>query len=91
MSDPNTITTTILSPREIVWQGEAESITASNSEGVFDILPDHARFLSVVSGVPIVIVTTDGAEHSFTFPSAVLFLSNNQAKIYTHEPVLLTT
>ncbi|MBY0310080.1 F0F1 ATP synthase subunit epsilon [Patescibacteria group bacterium] len=76
-----------MSPREVLWRGEATSITAENSEGLFDILPDHARFLTVISGRKIVVVGSDGVDHSFTFASAVLSFADNEAKIYTHEPV----
>lgn len=83
----NTITLAILSPQTVVWEGAVQSITGENADGVFDILPDHARFLTVVSGTPLSIVAADGTEAVHTFPSAVLFFADNVAKIYTHEPM----
>lgn len=85
MAAVNTLTVTILSPLEIVWQGNAVSLSSENSEGPFDILPDHARFMSLIELVPITIYEQDGSEQTFTFKSAVLFFQDNQAKIYVHQ------
>jgi len=83
----DTISIMIQSPDAIVWQGEALSLTSTNSEGDFDIMPDHARFMSIIENVPIIIYKEGGEEQIFTFDSAVLFFEDNNAKIYTHKGV----
>lgn len=83
MSD--TIHTTIMSPVAQVWETEALSISAENSEGAFDILPDHARFMSLISAAPVTIELPDASSKTFTFENAVLFYEDNKATIYVQE------
>ena len=83
MDANDTIEVTIMSPSEIVWHGHATSLSAHNSEGVFDVLPDHARFVTLIDPLPITISTHEG-DQSFTFNKAVLFFEDNRAKIYIH-------
>lgn len=85
MKKQDSIVVTIMSPREVVWKGEALSLSAVNSEGNFDIFPDHARFMSLVQKEPIIVYEIDGSNRSFTYENAVLFFQDNIAKIYIHQ------
>ncbi|CAN5202654.1 hypothetical protein BH09PAT2_BH09PAT2_02120 [soil metagenome] len=38
----------IISPEEILFQGQASSLTCYNTEGEFDILPYHSNFISLI-------------------------------------------
>lgn len=87
MKVQDTITVTIMSPSTVVYEGTALSLSASNSEGIFDIMPDHARFMTLVAAVPITVYELDGSNRVFTFDTAVLFFQDNAAKIYTHQAV----
>lgn len=82
-----TIHTIIMSPVAKVWETEATVISAENSEGVFDILPDHARFMSLISATPVTIEQPDAPAQTFTFDNAVLFFEDNKAIIYVQEPL----
>jgi len=76
-----------MSPVALVWQADVVSISAENREGVFDILPDHARFMSIINTAPVSIEGIDGTVKSFTFENAVLFFEDNKAVIYIQEQV----
>lgn len=78
---------TISAPDQIVWSGEATELRAANSDGPFTILPDHARFMTLVSGAPIELTTIAGEQQTFTFAHAVLFFSGDTAKLYVHDDV----
>lgn len=82
---PQTIHTKIMSPIAMVWDTQAIAITAENSEGVFDILPDHARFMSLINNTPVTIVISSAESRTFTFENAVLFFADNAATIYVQE------
>ena len=82
-----TIAVTILSPEAIVWKGEVFSISSANIEGTFDIIPDHARFMTFIEKTPISLCELDDSERVFTFDTAVLFFQDNVAKIYIHKVV----
>jgi F-type H+-transporting ATPase subunit epsilon len=37
---------TVLSPRELIFQGKANSVTVPGEQGVFEILPFHKHIIS---------------------------------------------
>lgn len=80
-----TIAVKIMSPVALVWEAQAISISAENSEGVFDILPDHARFMTLIRTTPLTVQVQDAAPEIFTFENAVLFFEDNVAVIYIQE------
>ena len=78
-------TVRIMSPVALVWEVDASSLSAENREGPFDILPDHARFLSLVGEAPLHIELADGSKKSFTFKNAMIFFQDNVATVYIQE------
>lgn len=80
-----TISIRIMSPIAVVWQADVTVITAENSEGVFDILPDHARFMSLISSKPVTVELVNGETKTFSFENAILFFEDNTAVIYIQE------
>lgn len=80
-----TIHLTIMSPHSVVWEGAVRSLSSENSEGPFDILPEHARFISLIHAHPVQVELLDGTEKEFRFESAVLAFENDEAKIYMQE------
>ena len=80
---PNKLKIRIVSPREVIFSGEAFSVSSKNSAGLFDILPGHANFISLVENNPIIIRQKDKSVRSFSFPVAIIYNTNNQVNIYT--------
>ena len=79
-------TVRIMSPKACVWETKnATALSAKNSEGAFDILSDHARFMSLIDNSPVSVELSDGAEKTFTFEHALLACSKNSVVIYTQE------
>jgi len=77
----------IQSPVAIVWEGDVKVLSAENSEGVFDILPDHARFMSLVNATPLALELVNDETKSFTFTDALLYVDEDVATIYVQEPL----
>ncbi len=83
MDKPNdTFDVIINSPNELIWKGTANSISSKNSDGPFDILPEHANFITIIQNEPITAIS-EGKEHSFKYESAVLSVYNGAVTIYT--------
>lgn len=78
---PSSLSVRIITLGELIWEGEAESITAENTTGIFDILPRHANFITILKQAPIKIQTKK-EEKEFVFPRALLYANNNTIKIY---------
>lgn len=49
----NVLNVKILSPTQTIFEGEAYSVSSTNSAGKFDILPFHANFITLVQKQPI--------------------------------------
>ncbi len=77
----------ILSPQELILDIEASSVSSKNSQGVFDILPEHANFITLIENYPIIVRIKGQKPQSFKFPLAIIFNSNNQVNIYTYGPI----
>ena len=84
---PDTIKIIIMGPNEIVWEGSATALSSENKEGAFDILPNHANFMTLIKDTEVTVHLLDGKKtRTFTFEQAVLFFKENTAKIYIHTP-----
>ena len=73
----------IISPQKELFNGQALSVSSTNSEGKFDILPEHANFITLVQNSQITIRTGEGKDLNYTFPLAIIYSSTNNVRIYT--------
>ena len=85
MEIPGNINVTIMSADEVVWEGSAKAISSENNAGPFDVLPDHAHFITLIKNSLVVVHLLDETQNrTFKLEQAVLFFQNNTAKIYIH-------
>lgn len=73
----------VISPKGVIFAGDATSVSSTNTVGRFDILPMHANFITIVQNQPTTIRKVGQAEESFTFPLAIIVTKDNQVNIYT--------
>ena len=74
----------ILSPQKLIFQGEAISVSSTNSQGKFDILPQHANFITLIENSPITVRVKGQKALTFKFPLAIMNVSENKVDIYTY-------
>jgi len=72
----------IFSPREVYFDGEAQSLTASNDTGTFDILPLHHSFITLLNSGTITVGLADGKQKVLEIEKGLLRLKNNQAVVF---------
>jgi len=80
----NKFYTAVLPPsykRHLAYSGYVKSLSSTNSEGNFDILPMHENFASIVHG-PIVIVDEAGNKREIAVEKALVEASNNLVKVF---------
>lgn len=73
----------VTTSEEILWQGDADSVSSVNSQGPFDILPMHANFISTIEQKPIV-VRIGREKKEFNFSYSVIYAHSNHVQIYTN-------
>ena len=76
----------ILSPQKTIFEGEVLSVSSRNSAGKFDILPEHANFMTLVENSPVIIQKTNKQKQTFNFPLALIYTAKDQVNIYTGIP-----
>lgn len=72
---------TVMSPRGLLWKGKVRSISSVNSQGSFDLLPQHAHFVTLIRNQPIAAARDEG-EKQFSFKQAVIHLVDDVATVY---------
>lgn len=74
----------IISPQELILDTDADSVSSKNIQGPFDILPQHANFITMIENSPIVVRIPNQKSITFTFPFAIVLNIENKVNIYTY-------
>lgn len=74
----------IISPQQLILEANAQSVSSKNSQGRFDVLPQHANFITVVENSPIVVRIKGQKPPVFKFPIAIIHVQENNVNIYTY-------
>lgn len=70
----------VLSPREVIFEGQAKSVILPGEEGVFEVLPFHKRLLSrLISGKIFI------DEQSFPVKRGIAKVEQNKLTIIMEE------
>ncbi len=87
MSDPfaglHDLKVKVFSPFEIMYEGKARALTASNSLGPFDILPDHTNFMTLLTAGPVKVLTPSD-ERTFVIEHGILRVTNNVVTVFAN-------
>lgn len=78
----NILTVAINSPEKVIWEGRALSVTSTNSKGVFDVLPHHANFITIIENKPI-LIQTGTRTLTYTFRMCLMYARDNYVYAYT--------
>lgn len=66
---------------KILFQGEAVGLTSANSKGTFDILVNHANFITLIDKA-LFIHLPDGSIKSVPMDSAIIKTKENKVEVY---------
>ncbi len=72
----------VATPQTVLFEGKAAMVSSTNSQGTFDILPQHANFITIIENQPIVIIQEDGKRLSLGFSKAILATKDDKVSIY---------
>lgn len=71
------MTLKIISANEIVFEGQARSVTLPGTMGAFTVLDRHASLISTLSAGSIVYKDDRDQEHSLEVPGGIADIDNN--------------
>lgn len=72
----------VATPDELIWEGKASSVSSENSAGTFDILPQHANFVTMIKGKPILVRTLSDGDKVFEYKNALITVASDKVSIY---------
>lgn len=72
---------TILSREGNVFDGDVASITSFNDKGKFDVLAQHANFISLIKN-SVIIIDLQGKKNEIQITNALMKVHQNNVKIY---------
>jgi F0F1-type ATP synthase epsilon subunit len=72
---------TVISPAKIIYSGLVDALTAVNKTGKFDVLPQHANFISLIRD-QIIIYRDGGFQDRFTFKEAIIHCQKNRLHVF---------
>lgn len=84
LSTASTMSAIVMTPESVQWQGAISAVESTNSEGPFSIMPDHTRFITIISNQPVTFFLPDDSTKVFHYPEAVLVVDDNSVTIYVH-------
>ena len=71
----------VYAPFRVYFDGEAESISAENATGEFDILPRHHNFMTLLSPCEIV-VRYDGKEEKIKISRGIMHVKADKVVVF---------
>lgn len=73
----------IFSPFEVYFEGEVSAVSAINETGPFDVLKDHANFISILPAGSVKILTRFG-KREVEISRGILRASNNRVTLFAN-------
>jgi F0F1-type ATP synthase epsilon subunit len=77
----NSLFVNIIAKDKIVLHEDVKAITSYNEAGVFDILPEHTNFITVIKN-KIIIHKKDGLDKEIALDSGVLRVLKNKIDVF---------
>lgn len=73
----------IFSPFEVFFEGEASALSSVNKSGPFDVLLDHANFISLLPAGNVRVLTRFG-RREIQINRGILKVSNNRVILFAN-------
>lgn len=79
--DPTMMQIKVYSPYQVYFNDDAESISAVNDTGPFDILKGHHRFLTLLDPCELVIVAKNG-EEKIKISRGIMYVKEDRVTVF---------
>jgi len=83
---------TVRNRTKVLFNDEVKSVSSKNDTGIFDILPEHSNFISLISS-PLIIRKLDGHKQEISFTNGLIKVKDNSIHCYIDllSPEAITT
>jgi len=76
-----TLKVSVRSRQGLVFDGDLKAVSSVNKMGPFDILPEHANFVTVISK-KVTLHKLDGQQQEIPLNNGVILVENNEVKVF---------
>jgi len=83
----NTFHLTVVTPQQVYFEGQIESLIAPGGAGSLGVLANHAPLLSTLTPGRLVLIKPDGKREYLTIGSGFLDILNNEVTLLTESVV----
>ncbi|MBI2443505.1 MAG: hypothetical protein HYV40_06420 [Candidatus Levybacteria bacterium] len=66
---------------KVIYEGTATAVTSINDKGIFDILPEHINFISMIKEV-LKIQKPDKIIQEYKIRTGIIRVNNNNVEVY---------
>lgn len=81
MADNPTMQVQVVSPEQVLYEGEAEMLVCRTAEGDVAFLPEHAPMLGALDVAKVRVLLPGGGEHTIAVHRGFVEVSNNRVII----------
>ncbi|HEX5395312.1 MAG TPA: F0F1 ATP synthase subunit epsilon [Candidatus Saccharimonadales bacterium] len=72
----------IYAPFQVYFNGTADSLSANNDTGPFDVLPHHKNFMSLLKPGPITVRQKGKPDFSMKIDRGIVHVRNNKVSVF---------
>lgn len=72
---------TIISPEATVFEGKIKAFSSINSDGPFDVLPQHTNFISIIKN-KITLYDEYGAERQIKLENGIVEVFEDKVQVF---------
>lgn len=72
----------VTNPERVFFDGEAYSLSSKNDSGTFDILPNHAHFVSLLNDTKMDVVDKDNKKITFSISRGLISAKENKVRVF---------
>ena len=72
---------TVRNRTKVLFDDDVKSVTSKNDTGIFDVLPEHSNFISLISS-PLTIRKLDGGKQEITFANGIIKVKDSSVHCY---------
>jgi F0F1-type ATP synthase epsilon subunit len=82
MAPPSILTLKIANAQRTFYNGPALSLSSQNDTGPFDILPDHAHFVSLLNNATVTVLNDQGQTQQFLVHRGLISVRDNSVQVF---------
>lgn len=78
---PETIHVMVRNRKQVLFEDDVTAITSRNDTGIFDVLPEHSNFISVIKE-KVLLRKSNGENYEIILSNGIMKVKNNSVKCY---------